>query len=134
MRLNEGPLPSKVLVPREFVATVHTQFVEIKDKMETVISKYKKDKDATRKRHERAKNKLVKQIQDLQGVIADKEAAANLLEIAAKNQTISADKLRAQLATAQTDLVNARTVISELTRDVRTLKSCTPRLTEPPMS
>eukprot|EP00899_Mesostigma_viride_P007363 jgi/Mesvir1/16628/Mv10162-RA.1 len=108
IRLNEGPLPSKVLVPREFVETVHSQFVGIRDKLEEVIARNKKDKDAARKRHERARNKLLNQMDKLKGVVSEREAAVNNLETALRNQRASAEKLREQLAAARTELVNAK--------------------------
>eukprot|EP00899_Mesostigma_viride_P011198 jgi/Mesvir1/20079/Mv13328-RA.1 len=108
VRLNEGPLPSRVFVPREFVTTVHSQFADMRDKIEGVITKHKKERDATRKRHERARNKLASQVNDLKRVVSERDDALKLMELALTNHKASIDNLRTQLAAAKTDLANAK--------------------------
>eukprot|EP00899_Mesostigma_viride_P017862 jgi/Mesvir1/26077/Mv06801-RA.1 len=108
IRLNEGPLPSKVLVPRELLASFQDQFVDIRDKLQAVVAKHKKDKDATRKRYERARKKLVNEINDLKLIVLDRDAVVTQLGLALRENESCAEKLRTQLAAARTELVNAK--------------------------
>eukprot|EP00899_Mesostigma_viride_P023293 jgi/Mesvir1/4148/Mv02087-RA.1 len=133
-RQEMSPPSSKVLVPREFLATVHAQFVEIKDTLGNAMTKYKNDKDAARKRHARAKNKLVKQKRQLQEVISQKEADIKRLEMTLRSQNMAAEKWRTQLDNAQRELVIAKSVTSMLLKGLKSLRASgvekTPPLTD----
>eukprot|EP00899_Mesostigma_viride_P009585 jgi/Mesvir1/18628/Mv17137-RA.1 len=108
IRLNEGPLPANVIVPRDFAHAILSQCTEMRERLETVIAHNKKIRDAARKRHERARKKLANEVNDLREIVAEKEAIAAHLEKAMRDLKGSLEKLRTQLSDAKTELANEK--------------------------
>eukprot|EP00899_Mesostigma_viride_P000888 jgi/Mesvir1/107/Mv02498-RA.1 len=75
-RLNEGPPPSRVLVPREYVLNA----LQMERDMMDAREKSKKEKDAARKRYARLQKKLDKQRDEFATALQDKEAVIELLK------------------------------------------------------
>eukprot|EP00899_Mesostigma_viride_P025033 jgi/Mesvir1/5714/Mv02457-RA.1 len=75
-RLNEGPPPSRVLVPREYVLNA----LQMERDMMDAREKSKKEKDAARERYARLQKKLDKQRDEFATALQDKEAVIELLK------------------------------------------------------
>eukprot|EP00899_Mesostigma_viride_P000293 jgi/Mesvir1/10264/Mv13869-RA.1 len=111
IRLNEGPLPSKVLVPRDFATNVLAQFSDMKDKIENVVSKNKKLRDAARKRHERVRKKLVVEVETVRQELEEKDATIIQMRRTVSDLMSSNDRLRCRLSEVETALANQKATV-----------------------
>eukprot|EP00899_Mesostigma_viride_P015693 jgi/Mesvir1/24124/Mv10841-RA.1 len=110
-RLNKGPAPSRVLVPREWIDNVNVlrfRVFKVENDLMESKGKIKKDKEAARKRFSRAIKKSEKMAAQQAELLREKEAQLQEKETQLREHQAREEKLRQRVSAMETEMVNLK--------------------------